>query len=273
MKQLEVVIPPPRNSHKVQESHVRLGKGRPARIGGSGARAITKSTSQPKTKRILPSRNVKAVQETIPEEGLLSPIAPSSLILSILVDPEKTPGPTDVICVSPNKQLDSAPTPTAVEVSFSMENVDDRITQSVSSSGLPRLPDTDRVSAPSCSGSDPSAPIGDMPIERSDYRSKWLKTSGRPAHFRKLFIADSNVWVGEATCGYCRGKDGLIGPYPANATQFPDGQSVDVCWVRYYPFSRSVGCSCLRRGIVLLQRMSILSQPRLYLRIRASHLR
>lgn len=67
-----VIISPSRGnaatrSRKAKETQYRLGVGRPALAGGSGARAITKSRSVTKSTRIRSKRAIQPVEETIPE--------------------------------------------------------------------------------------------------------------------------------------------------------------------------------------------------------------
>lgn len=62
--------PPPvtRNTRKAKETQYRLGVGRPALAGGSGARAVTKSISGSKAKRARASISAKPSEADIPEE-------------------------------------------------------------------------------------------------------------------------------------------------------------------------------------------------------------
>ncbi len=57
-----------RNTRKAKETQYRLGVGRPAIAGGSGARAVTKSLAAPKSKRGRASISVKPSEAAIPEE-------------------------------------------------------------------------------------------------------------------------------------------------------------------------------------------------------------
>ncbi|KAK7463721.1 hypothetical protein VKT23_005657 [Stygiomarasmius scandens] len=65
-------IPEPSQSQsrtrKAKDTQIRLGVGRPAAVGGKGARAITKSLSMSRSKRGKNSRTVRPMEETIPEE-------------------------------------------------------------------------------------------------------------------------------------------------------------------------------------------------------------
>ena len=62
--------PPASRTRKAKDTQTRLGMGRPVIAGGSGARVVTKSISISKNvKRGKNSRNVRAAQETIREEG------------------------------------------------------------------------------------------------------------------------------------------------------------------------------------------------------------
>ena len=58
--------PPAPRTRKAKETQLRLGVGRPKTAGGAGARAVTKSFSLQKNKRI--SKSVKISEAVIPEE-------------------------------------------------------------------------------------------------------------------------------------------------------------------------------------------------------------
>ena len=58
--------PPITRTRKAKETQLRLGVGRPKVAGGTGARAVTKSFSLPKNKRV--SKTVKISEAVIPEE-------------------------------------------------------------------------------------------------------------------------------------------------------------------------------------------------------------
>lgn len=61
--------PPPPRTRRAKETQYRLGVGRPTVVGGSGARAVTRSTSATtKAKRGKGSRSVKPVEAAIQEE-------------------------------------------------------------------------------------------------------------------------------------------------------------------------------------------------------------
>ncbi|KAL0951019.1 hypothetical protein HGRIS_007760 [Hohenbuehelia grisea] len=59
--------PPPRTK-KAKETQLRLGVGRPVAAGGSGARAVTKSTSLSRVKRAKSSKSMQPTEAPIPEE-------------------------------------------------------------------------------------------------------------------------------------------------------------------------------------------------------------
>ena len=60
-------LPPPiTRTRKAKETQLRLGVGRPKVVGGAGARAVTKSFSASKNKRV--SKSVKISEAAIPEE-------------------------------------------------------------------------------------------------------------------------------------------------------------------------------------------------------------
>ena len=58
--------PPTTRTRKAKETQLRLGVGRPKAVGGVGARAVTKSFSLAKNKRV--SKSVKISEAAIPEE-------------------------------------------------------------------------------------------------------------------------------------------------------------------------------------------------------------
>ncbi|THH20846.1 hypothetical protein EW146_g604 [Bondarzewia mesenterica] len=61
---------PGTRTRKAKEAQFRLGVGRPAAVGGTGARAITKSMNVSKGRRAKSSKSIKPAEETIPEEEL-----------------------------------------------------------------------------------------------------------------------------------------------------------------------------------------------------------
>lgn len=87
------LVPPPR-TRKVKETQTRLGVGRPVAAGGSGARAVTKSQSVSRGKRVKASKSMKLTEATIPEEG-----APgfwlfcTFLFIALFPDPEAEESP------------------------------------------------------------------------------------------------------------------------------------------------------------------------------------
>lgn len=88
------LIPPPR-TRKAKDVQTRLGVGRPAAAGGSGARAVTKSQSVSRGKRGKTSKSMKLTEATIPEEGLLfSRHCYSFLFIVAIVGPEDEELPT-----------------------------------------------------------------------------------------------------------------------------------------------------------------------------------
>lgn len=58
--------PPTTRTRKAKETQLKLGVGRPKVAGGVGARAVTKSFSVPKNKRV--SKSVKVTETAIAEE-------------------------------------------------------------------------------------------------------------------------------------------------------------------------------------------------------------
>lgn len=63
----ESVLLKPVRTRKSKDSQTKLGVGRPKAAGGSGARAVTKSTSVPRGRGRKPSRMMSRVDATIPE--------------------------------------------------------------------------------------------------------------------------------------------------------------------------------------------------------------
>lgn len=63
--------PQPIRTRKAKDLQTKLGVGRPAAAGGSGARAVTKSTSVPRGRRRKSSRTLSRVDATIPEGSIL----------------------------------------------------------------------------------------------------------------------------------------------------------------------------------------------------------
>ncbi|KAI0082169.1 hypothetical protein K474DRAFT_1694476 [Panus rudis PR-1116 ss-1] len=61
-------MPTTRSTRKAKETQIRLGVGRPLAAGGSGPRAVTRSTSLTKGRRGKTSRSVKPIEATIQEE-------------------------------------------------------------------------------------------------------------------------------------------------------------------------------------------------------------
>lgn len=77
--------PQPVRTRKAKDLQTKLGVGRPKAAGGTGARAITKSTSVPRGRRGKSSRTTSKVDETIPE-GLASPfVIPSEWHLPVVL--------------------------------------------------------------------------------------------------------------------------------------------------------------------------------------------
>lgn len=62
------LIPPPR-TRKAKEMQVRLGVGKPIAAGGTGPRAITRSSDSSRSRRLKSSRSIIKPMEATIEEG------------------------------------------------------------------------------------------------------------------------------------------------------------------------------------------------------------
>jgi len=76
-------MPPPR-TRKAKELQTKLGVGKPVLAGGTGPRAVTRSSSSSKGKRAKSSKSMKPREATIVEGEcifILSPVSCSNILL------------------------------------------------------------------------------------------------------------------------------------------------------------------------------------------------
>ncbi|KAG9314481.1 hypothetical protein JVU11DRAFT_5278 [Chiua virens] len=94
--------PVPQRTRKAKETQYRLGVGRPVIAGGSGARAVTKSTSTSRTpKRARSNRSIKPSETTIAEAQMQTLC--DMAYAEVLLEPELD-GSTEVLPHSKNPQ-------------------------------------------------------------------------------------------------------------------------------------------------------------------------
>ena len=116
--------PPVTRTRKAKETQLRLGVGRPKVAGGVGARAVTKSLSVPKNKRV--SKNIKIPETTIPEEQ--DPGTEYSrrlhryFLLTALPSEHQPPNPPDTTHIAPPAVGQTTPAVQGPPQNFEMIN-------------------------------------------------------------------------------------------------------------------------------------------------------
>ncbi|KAJ7631077.1 hypothetical protein FB45DRAFT_867284 [Roridomyces roridus] len=115
-------VPAATRSRKAKETQLRLGVGRPVQAGGSGPRAVTRSSSVAKGKRGKNSKAIKPVEETIQEEeeeqpsqGWLSPSHRLCLSLMSPAGPSQLPAaPAEPANPTPDQTADPSTLSSAI---------------------------------------------------------------------------------------------------------------------------------------------------------------